>query len=66
MERFLKLANQYIPETFRSSKAPKYFFGFFGQNAHSSTEGVVMDPYLGYLSDIAAPFELGGQEKTFR
>ena len=62
VERSLALANQWIPKAFQSKQATQYVFGFFGQNAHASAVGVVLDPYLGYLSDLHAPFELGAHE----
>ncbi len=60
--RSLALANQWIPKDFQSDQATQYVFGFFGQNAHASAVGVVLDPYLGYLSYLHAPFELGAHE----
>ena len=62
VERSLTMANQWIPKAFQSKQATQYVFGFFGQNAHASAVGVVLDPYLGYLSDLHAPFELGAHE----
>ena len=50
VERSLVLANQWIPKTFQSKQARQYVFGFFEQNAHASAVGVVLDPYIGYLS----------------
>ncbi|WP_028772490.1 DUF5700 domain-containing putative Zn-dependent protease [Shewanella waksmanii] len=40
----------------------RFMFALFGQNAHAAEIGVVMDAYIGYLSDQQAPFELAGHE----
>ncbi|WP_065188249.1 DUF5700 domain-containing putative Zn-dependent protease [Shewanella woodyi] len=61
-ENATELAQTQLPE-FDANRFPVSFtFGLFGQNAHAASMGVVLDPYIAYLSDQQAPYELAAHE----
>lgn len=63
LEKSIALARHWLPADSTSNPTNlRFVFGLFGQNAHASAQGVVMDAYLNYRSDQHAPYELGAHE----
>ncbi|AFV00324.1 DUF5700 domain-containing putative Zn-dependent protease [Simiduia agarivorans] len=63
LEKSITLAQRWLPaDSTGKPTGLRFVFGLFGQNAHASAQGVVMDAYLNYRSDQHAPYELGAHE----
>lgn len=62
VENAFAMAQSLIPNGVGDINEVQLIYGVFGQNAHASKLGVVLDPYLAYLEFQHAPYELEAHE----